>query len=88
VRIKANKCLQCGEKLDAVDKLEGFTLNNKVKPKPGDVSFCISCGYMMMFTRSLGMRHPRADELKLLLGNRNVLVAETAIRELLKRKAH
>lgn len=65
-RIKRGECLHCGYSFDTHDmaertgdKFHGFS--DKKKPKVGDVSICLNCGNVMIFTRD-GVRAPSDKE--------------------------
>lgn len=47
------KCPTCGYKMDAATPAY---FNAKVSPRPGDLSLCMKCGEMLVFTESLTIR--------------------------------
>jgi hypothetical protein len=60
------------------------------KPKPGDISLCMACGAISIFTDDLHMRPPTTEELEKANKNPQVLHAQMAIAHIvadkLKRK--
>lgn len=58
-RLPASQCPYCETKLDAATDLETV-----VMPKPGDISICIKCAQLLIFTDDLTLRKPiPADEI-------------------------
>lgn len=58
VRVPEQKCLKCGQTLDAVGTVGGQV----VAPRPEDVTVCLGCGAVMMFDANLE-RVPMDDSL-------------------------
>ena len=56
-RIPASKCPTCGAPLSAATGLEGGR-----GPKPGDVTQCIRCAELLIFTNKLRLRKPTEKE--------------------------
>jgi hypothetical protein len=53
-------CPRCQKLLDRVDALIG----GPATPKPGDVTLCIGCGTILVFTPGLGLRIARPDDME------------------------
>jgi hypothetical protein len=49
-RFPASNCLNCGRKLDAATAVK-----NEEAPQPGNVSLCVGCSHIMIFTEDLGL---------------------------------
>jgi hypothetical protein len=79
------RCSRCGYRMDATTSAFG-----EHKPKPGDVSLCMACGGVSVFTETLHMRAPTPEELDNINKNPQVLAAQMAIAHIvgdkLKRK--
>lgn len=58
-RHKGTHCLACGAILDASTGVGA----EYTPPVEGDVTVCIVCGHLMIFTADGSLRHPTADEL-------------------------
>ncbi len=57
-------CLVCGHKLDAVARpdIKGNPGSGSDEmPRPGDVTMCMNCGSLMVFTDD-GLRYPSVEE--------------------------
>ena len=57
-RLAETKCLRCHHKLDAASCLA----DDAAVPKPGDITICIKCGYLMTFTDDLSFRDLTEEE--------------------------
>jgi hypothetical protein len=51
-------CLNCGHRLDCVG-----SLTEETAPSAGDVTLCINCSHIMLFTNELRLRNPTPAEL-------------------------
>lgn len=58
-RLPECACLQCGKVMDAASHPEDDTKT----PRPGDVTICLYCGFLMAFTDDLGFRELTEEEL-------------------------
>jgi hypothetical protein len=56
-RMNRYRCLKCNAPLSAATNHNGDE-----KPEPGDVSICIACGDITVFSNDLNLRVPTADE--------------------------
>jgi hypothetical protein len=56
-RIPIERCAGCGEENDSASS------GAPHKPKPGDLSICINCGYLSVFTKDLRHRPLTTQEL-------------------------
>ncbi len=60
-RLPSATCPSCGKKLDAAT-----TFDEDVEPSPGDVTICLGCQDILIFTEELGLRRPTDQELETL----------------------
>ena len=58
-RLAETKCLRCHHKLDAASCLA----DDAAVPKPGDITICIKCGYLMTFADDLSFRDLTEEEI-------------------------
>jgi hypothetical protein len=73
-RLPPQMCLSCGRLVDAASDVEG-----KSVPKPGDVTICIGCAHVMVFTEDLKLREPTAQEAEEIAEDDKVARARWAI---------
>ncbi len=52
-------CPSCGQKLDAATRFE-----DDLEPSPGDVTICVGCQDVLVFTEELGLRQPTEAEIQ------------------------
>ena len=52
-RVPVSRCPDCGYAMDAASPVSG---NADEEPRPGDLSVCLDCGAVLVFTNELGMR--------------------------------
>ncbi len=74
-RTPPNTCHTCGKVLDAATDT-----GDAPTPRPGDVSICIGCGELMIFTKGLRLRMPTVKEKRDCLQNPKVMAAQLFIR--------
>ncbi len=72
-RVKKCKCLSCGKELDGATALHG-----DYKPKPGDITVCISCGHIMAYGRKQTLRELTDKEMYAVAGNKDILLIQKA----------
>ena len=60
-RLPPASCPSCEKKLDAATHPTG-----DVAPSPGDVTICLGCQDILIFTEELGLRRPTDQELETL----------------------
>ena len=58
-RLPPATCPTCGKTLDAATNIE-----EDVEPSPGDVTICLGCKDLFIFTEELGLRRPTEAELQ------------------------
>lgn len=58
-RTRPNLCTKCGYMVDAATGVS----NGRDIPKPGDVSVCLNCGAVHIFTIALLLREPTQEEI-------------------------
>ena len=59
-RLPESLCPECGYKLDAATCVEGDGAN---PPDPGDVSYCLNCGQVLIYAENLSVRRPTREEI-------------------------
>jgi len=64
-RTKPMRCPNCGTVNDSAASVNV----EKASVKPGDVSICIKCGHLAVFTERLKLRDPNDDEIKNMAGD-------------------
>jgi len=57
--VPPTRCIECGRFNDAATYAYGHEPHY---PRPGDVSFCIGCGHLAVFTADLCLREPTIEE--------------------------
>lgn len=72
-RLKKDHCLNCKKELDAATGV-----NNKSKPKKGDITICIACGHVMCFSLDLKLAELSDEEIIEIAGNKNMLLIQEA----------
>ena len=60
-RLPPASCPSCGKKLDAATHP-----TEDVAPSPGDVTICLGCQDLLIFTEELGLRRPTEAEIQAL----------------------
>lgn len=79
-RMKPEPCIECGHPLDAAT----LPFNQKVKPRPGDISMCIACGHLTAFNASMRLRELTAKEMHDIAGDPNILRMQAARAKVMK----
>jgi hypothetical protein len=74
--MKEHHCLHCDKLLDAATIVPGF---DDHRPVGGDVSICLKCGHIAIFTRGGKLREPRPDELREIMTDQLVNKTRTAM---------
>lgn len=77
--IQANHCLQCRARLDRA--------SGKGEPRPGDLTVCISCGHLMVFTEDLSFREPNPQERRISKKNPDIAQFIATVRAVARRRA-
>jgi hypothetical protein len=72
-RVPPSACLSCGALNDAATGV-----NNDARPSPGDVTVCLYCGHIMVFSDDLLMRNPTAAEIHQIAGDPRILMVQRA----------
>jgi hypothetical protein len=75
-RMKEHRCLRCDELLDAATAIPG---SSKERPARGDVSICLKCNHVAIFTRGGKLREPRSDELRVIVADRRITNARNVL---------
>jgi hypothetical protein len=79
-RIPVERCAGCGEENDSASSGAPHT------PKPGDLSICVSCGYLSVFTKDLRHRPLTMPELARASADPRVQAIQMARRQITRRK--
>jgi hypothetical protein len=66
--------MRCDELLDGATPVD-----DRARPERGDVSICLTCNHVAIFTRSGKLREPRPDELRTIMADRRVTKTRAAI---------
>lgn len=74
-RIPEGECPKCGYRIDATSEAYSY---GGAKPRPGDISMCLSCGYASFFAEDLSRRVPNAKEALEISLNPEVMKAQIA----------
>jgi hypothetical protein len=69
-------CLDCGKSLDAATSI--FC---DARPTAADITICIYCGHIMMFTNGLALRNPTREEQIEIAGDKRILAIQRARKE-------
>ena len=80
-RFKLSRCLRCGKPLDAATDFAG-----KAVPKPGDISICMGCNYVMAFASDLSMRELTDAELIAANNNSRTWVLSYAVAKVIQER--
>jgi RNase P subunit RPR2 len=72
-RLRPSKCTNCHKLIDSAS-----TTSNAV-PKPRDITLCLYCGHIMVYTAKLKLRNPTDDEIIAIAGNPTLLKYQEAI---------
>lgn len=68
--VRKTPCPQCGAGLDGA-----LGLTDDAGPKAGDITICLECRAVSVFSDAMSLREPTPDELKKLAGNRDLIAA-------------
>lgn len=73
--VPEHSCPKCGYKSDCVS----IAFENETPiPRPGDLSLCLCCGAMNVFTKDLQLRLPNAKEQEWILNSPKITLAQLA----------
>ena len=81
-RLPPDPCVECGKPLDAAV----FTADDKVVPRPGDISMCFYCGHLTAFTDDMRRRELNTEEIRDIAGDPILLQLQRARGEYLRDK--
>jgi hypothetical protein len=73
-RVAEKRCMRCEKVLDSATPAD-----SKDRPARGDVSVCIQCGHIAIFTRGGKLREPTPDELRSIMADRRVKTLRNAV---------
>jgi hypothetical protein len=66
-------CINCGKELDMA-----MSILHSKKPKPGDITICLTCGHIMAFGEQLKFRNLTNEEMLTIAGNKTLLAIQKA----------
>jgi hypothetical protein len=73
-KLPRSECLNCGHPLDRATHVDGAR-----RAKPGDVTLCIRCSHIMIFTEDMSFRNPTDEELTEIAADADVMRAAVAL---------
>lgn len=71
-QIPASTCSSCNSHTDAATCVDGKSL-----PSPGDVSICLYCGHIAVFSDDMILRPLTSEEMHEVAGNKAILQAQS-----------
>jgi hypothetical protein len=77
-RVPAERCIGCGEENDTASNIDQQT------PSPGDLSICIKCGYLSIFTKDLRHRPLTVKELEEASADPRIQIIQMVRRHVIK----
>jgi hypothetical protein len=66
-------CLDCGKNLDAA-----MSIFCDARPTGDDITICMYCGHIMVFTNGLVLRNPTREEQIKIAGDKQILAIQRA----------
>ena len=78
-KAKPTRCLHCHALLDRA--------TGESQPQPGDLSVCITCGNLMIFTEDMSLREPTAQELRAVMANEEIADLINSVRSFIREQA-
>jgi hypothetical protein len=69
-------CLDCSKSLDGA-----MSIFCDARPTVGDITICIYCGHIMVFTNGLALRNPTRGEQIKIAGDKRILAIQRARKE-------
>jgi hypothetical protein len=75
-RVPLSKCPMCAYEMDCATCVE----NKEQLPKPNDVTLCIKCGEVLVFTEGLALRLPTEKEYQEYGTDPRIIAAQIVIR--------
>ena len=73
-RLPPELCSECSQLLDAAS----YIGDERVKPRPGDISLCIRCGHMTVFKDDMHRRELSDEEMHEMAGDPALLKLQRA----------
>ena len=80
-KVAPSACTACGKVLDGCSSVDG-----EHKPKPGDITVCISCGHLMAFADDLTMRDLTDEEMHAIAGDPRIIAIQRARKAVMSKK--
>lgn len=59
MKIPKDQCPECGYVIDSTSEAYNY---GGARPQSGDISMCLSCGYLSVFNEDLTRRRPTKEE--------------------------
>lgn len=81
-RVPQSRCIRCGDKHDAAS-----CVGEEHGPGPGDITICITCGHVMVFTDDLALRELTSAEARMVAADLRVQVVRWAHDRVVKGKS-
>ena len=72
--VPPNPCLSCGHVNDGA-----LSLDSEQRPKPGDVTLCVRCGFVMSFDENLSTRQLSPTEALVVLSDPRIAFLKTMV---------
>jgi hypothetical protein len=69
------RCLRCRQLLDAAT-----VVDDDCRPEAGDVSICMTCGHVAIFTHAGKLRQPRPAELRKIMCDERIVATRAAVK--------
>lgn len=82
--IPLSKCPLCGYEMDCVTCVD----TPDQAPRPGDLTICIKCGEVLVFTEELGLRIPTKEEYERYGNDDRIVAAQRIVRGFAGRPDH
>lgn len=79
-RMAPHQCLKCRAINDAASGVVDRHARNTKKPKPGDLSLCLYCAHLMVYTDDLLFRELTKDEARHIMHDAKVQMALMAVK--------
>lgn len=87
VRVPRCLCINCGDELDAVSAVSDDPEDpGRVTANPGDITVCITCGWISVFDKDLRLRAPTVEEMIDVASDERIVAAIGAVT--LRNKLH
>lgn len=72
-KLPESACLDCGKQLNGATAVD-----NRQRPKPGNISLCLYCGHIMAFDDALRLRNLTDEEMIEIAGDPRIVDVQRA----------